>query len=72
METKQADGGMAPSQLTGAPQLVSVVEAAQALGITSHFLRQLMRKGAVRTVRIGRRVLVPAAEIRRVVAEGAR
>jgi excisionase family DNA binding protein len=62
--------GDAPGQLTA--QLVSIADAARTLGITQGFMRKLVRNGAVRTVHIGRRILVSAAEIRRVVAEGAR
>ncbi len=41
------------------PLVVSVAEAARLLGISSWFAWQLVRRGEIRSLRLGRRVLVP-------------
>jgi len=53
------------------PRLVSLPDAAQALGVSERFLRILERRGKVRLTRIGRRVMMPVAEVDRLAAEGA-
>ena len=53
------------------PQLWSLQNAARALGVSDRFLRILHERGQLRLTRLGRRVLVPASEIERLVAEGA-
>jgi excisionase family DNA binding protein len=40
-------------------------EAAEALGVHPHTLRRLIAEGRIDVVRVGRRVLVPVAEIER-------
>lgn len=57
---------------TTAPRLVSLTDAARELGVSDRFLRILEARGQLRFTRLGRRVLVPAAEIERLAAEGAR
>jgi excisionase family DNA binding protein len=52
----------------GTPQNVrklnfSLAEAAEALGVSPGFLRLEAQRGKLRTVRIGRRVLTPRAEV---------
>lgn len=54
------------------PQLISTSAAARALGISERHLRGLTERGRLRIVRLGRRVLVPIAEVERLVAEGSR
>jgi excisionase family DNA binding protein len=41
----------------------SLAEAAQALGVSPSLLRLEAQRGKLKTVRIGRRVLIPRAEV---------
>ena len=50
--------------------LHSVREAAERLSISSDVVRQKIKAGDIRSVRIGRRVLVSAEEISRIAREG--
>lgn len=45
--------------------VVDVREAAQSLGISPSALYDMARRGEVKVVRLGRRVLVPLDEVRR-------
>lgn len=51
-------------------QLFSFGECSSRLGVSRDSLRRLARAGRLRTVRINRRVLVPAAEVERLASEG--
>jgi len=51
-------------------RLRSVGEASQQLGVSTFTTRRLIQAKALRAVRVGKRVLVPASEITRVIAEG--
>jgi excisionase family DNA binding protein len=48
------------------PRLLSLDAAALDLGVSERFLRTLIGKGQVGVVRLGRRVLVPRAEVDRI------
>ncbi len=51
--------------MTEVPQLnLSVVQAAQSLGVSPRFLRSLIYKGEIPVVKLGRRVLVPVEALR--------
>jgi excisionase family DNA binding protein len=50
--------------------LLSVKEAGTALGISPWTVRRYITDGKLRTVRLGRRVLLEPAECRRLVEEG--
>jgi hypothetical protein len=51
------------------PLSVSVEHAAAMIGISSRMLREMIRRGNVRVVRLGpRRIVVPIAELQRIVA----
>jgi excisionase family DNA binding protein len=52
------------------PRLVGVPAAARDLGISPRGLWHMVARGQVRSVRLGRRVLIPRAELDRIVAEG--
>jgi excisionase family DNA binding protein len=52
------------------PILVSVEEAATSLSVDQDTLWRQIRAGRVKTVRIGRRVLVPMGELQRIGMEG--
>lgn len=54
-----------------APLLISLAECARMLGVSTRFVRILANRNQLRLVRLGRRALVPRAEIDRLVAEGA-
>jgi excisionase family DNA binding protein len=47
-----------------------VVETARALGICADTVRRMINKRELKAVRVGRRVLVPASELRRILVEG--
>jgi len=47
-------------------------DAAQSLGLHPDTLRRKAAAGELKTIRIGRRVLIPASEMQRILAEGLR
>ena len=49
-------------------RVFTATEAAQELRLGESKFRELRQSGAIRTVRVGRRVLVPASEIDRFLA----
>ena len=49
---------------------VGIKDAAKAVGLSHWTLRQYVRKGRIAVVRIGRRVLVEPAELRKLVEAG--
>jgi excisionase family DNA binding protein len=51
-------------------QAYTVAEFAHALGLSRAFAYKLIDEGEVRTVRLGRRVLVPRTEVDRILADG--
>jgi excisionase family DNA binding protein len=53
------------------PRLLSVDQAAHALGVSARFVRMLGARGQIRIVRLGRRTLVPSEELQRLASEGA-
>jgi excisionase family DNA binding protein len=54
-----------------AVNLIGVAEAARILGVSTFTVRRLANAGALRTVNVGARRLVPVSEVERVVANGA-
>jgi len=50
--------------------LESVGEASRRLSVSTFTTRRLVKAGQIRAVRVGKRVLIPASEIERVIAEG--
>jgi len=57
--------------MTEPPLLVGVREAARVLGLGRDTAYQLVREGRLRAVRVGRRVLVPRAELEAFIAREA-
>jgi excisionase family DNA binding protein len=51
--------------------LIAIAEAARVLGVSPFTLRRLANAGALKTVNVGARRLVPFSEIERVIANGA-
>ena len=49
----------------------SIAEAAQALGIGRTLAMKLVREGQLRSIKVGRRRLVPAAALEELLARGA-
>lgn len=47
-----------------------IAEAAQSLGCHPDTLRRAANEGRLKTIRLSRRVLVPAREMQRILAEG--
>jgi len=64
--TKPSEAGA-----TLAPRLISIDTAAELLGVSSRHIRNLAARGQLRSVNLGRRVLIPRAEIDRLVGEPA-
>jgi excisionase family DNA binding protein len=56
---------------TTGPRLLSVDQAAHALGVSARFVRMLGARRQIRIVRLGRRTLVPSEELQRLALEGA-
>ncbi len=47
-----------------------IVEAAQSLGCHADTLRRKANAGELKTIRVGRRVLIPASELQRIISGG--
>ena len=45
------------------PIACSVSDCAQALGVSSDFVRSLLKKGQIRGSKVGQRVLIPVSEL---------
>lgn len=54
-----------------AQTLRGIAEVAQLLGVSHFTIRRLIDRGHIRAVNIGTRWLIPAAEVERILAEGA-
>ena len=52
-------------------QLITIGQAAEELQVSRDTLRRLAASGQLKTVRVSRRVMVPASEISRIVECGA-
>ncbi len=52
------------------PLAVDVREAARLTSLSPYTIRRYIRKGRIRAVRVGRRVLVPVAELERLARQG--
>lgn len=59
-----------PSPEVAVRLLLSIDDSAHSLNISGRHLRDLISRGQVRAVRIGRRVLIPRQELERVAREG--
>lgn len=56
--------------LAPVPRLaLTIAQAAEAVGLSGRTLEELIRTGALRPVRVGRRVLLPVRELERWLAE---
>jgi len=51
-------------------QLLSIAEAAKGFSVSHYTLRAHIKRGAVKTVRLGRRVLISRAEVERITRDG--
>ncbi len=60
---------MASDEQMVADGAVGVAEAARFIGLSRMTLHRLMGRGALRYVKVGRRRLLPRAELRRLLAE---
>jgi excisionase family DNA binding protein len=54
----------------GTSRLFSIHVAAQRLGVSTFTIRRLIRDGALKSVRISRRVMVPARAIENAIENG--
>ena len=52
------------------PIAIDVQEAARVTSLSPHTIRSYIRQKKIRAVHVGRRVLVPVAELQRVISEG--
>ncbi len=50
--------------------LLSIAEAASALAVTPHAVRNWIREGRVRSVKLGSRRCVPFTEVQRIAEQG--
>jgi excisionase family DNA binding protein len=50
--------------------LFSIVLVAERLGVSAFTVRRLIRRGALKSVRIARRVMIPEVEIERAIRHG--
>lgn len=50
--------------------LFGVRESGERLGVSRSLIRKLVRTGKLQSVRINRRLLIPAAEIQRIATKG--
>ncbi len=50
--------------------LVSVTEAARSLGVSRSFAYELVAAGVLRSIRLGRRVLIPVSALENLLATG--
>jgi len=53
-----------------APLLIPINEAARRLGVCPLTIRNLSKRGQLRAVRVAGRVMIPVAEVERIVATG--
>jgi excisionase family DNA binding protein len=53
-----------------AEKLISIGTAAERLGVSSYTVRRLIERGELRSVHVGRRVLLPESEINRICQHG--
>jgi len=51
-------------------RLLSVEEASRQLGVSTFTIRRLIKSKQLRTVRVGKRVLISQSEIARVIEQG--
>jgi len=52
------------------PLAVSIEEAARMLHLSKYTVRAYERKGLIKSTRIGRRIIIPIAELKRIAEEG--
>lgn len=63
----------APTQRPGPTErTVSVADAARQLGCGEQTLREDIRRGRVRSIRVGRRILIPRTHLEELISGGAR
>jgi excisionase family DNA binding protein len=56
--------------MTQEKNLFGLRESGETLGVSRSLIKKLVRTGKVRSVRINRRVLIPASEIQRLATNG--
>jgi excisionase family DNA binding protein len=66
--TVQTVASTAPTRLAGSPW--PLIEAARFLGISHRHLVRLIDGGKIQPIRLGRRVLLSDAEVRRIATQG--
>ena len=54
------------------PLAVSCEEAGRLLGVSRFTIRRAIKQGRLQAVRVGRRVLIPVAELERLISAGLR
>jgi excisionase family DNA binding protein len=70
MADPQGFAGNQSEKSLGLPMLVSAARAARELSVSRWSVYQLCRANRLRTVRVGRRILIPRTELERFVAPG--
>jgi excisionase family DNA binding protein len=55
---------------SNSPRLRSVANAAKQLSVSEDFIRQRIKDGKIKSVRLGDRAMIPAEEVDRIVRDG--
>jgi len=50
-------------------KLITLTDAAALVGVSYSLMRKLVKQGRIKTVRIGKRVMIPEAEIEKLLKE---
>jgi excisionase family DNA binding protein len=71
MSSSIADGRAQPTRSQGAalPLFLSPMEAARQLSLSKWFVYKLLREKRIRSLRCGRRLLIPRSELERFAAQ---
>lgn len=70
MSSKNVSTDGQEATVNGGGWLNSVHDTSKRLGVSSFTVRRLIKTKQLRAVRVGKRVLIPTAELARVIAEG--
>jgi excisionase family DNA binding protein len=58
-----------PVEILGSKRFMKLTEAAAALGVSYSFMRKLVSEGKVQHIRIGKLILIPEDEVKRIIIE---
>jgi predicted transcriptional regulator of viral defense system len=72
MDLTMATKGLSRGAVRAEREYVTVDEAEQLSAVSKWFWRRAAYSGAIESVKVGRRLIIPLAEVQRVLAEGKR